>query len=230
MRKAMVMAAGLGKRMRPLTEYIPKPLIEVAGITLIDRTLDWLSASGIEGAVVNTHYLYGMLEAHLALRSRPRILISREELLLETGGGIQHALPLLGSDAFFSVNSDVICMDGPTPALARLADCWDTSTDMVLLVHPVDKAIGYYGSGDFFVNGKEIIRRGDKAQAPFVFTGIQLLHPRIFVDTPTGSFSLNLLYDRALAHGRLKAVIHDGQWLHIGDPQGIQDAEAILRG
>lgn len=231
---AMVLGAGLGKRMRPLTEHMPKPLVPVAGIPLIDRVLDWLQAAGITRTVVNGHYMADMLEAHLALRHTPAISFSREALLLETGGGIRNALPLLGDAPFFSANSDTLCVDGPRPALHRLAQAWDDSRmDALLLLHPIGQAVGYEGKGDFFADGKgNLRRRGDAAQAPFVFTGVQLLHPRLFAQAPQGAFSMNLLYDRDRpADGtlyRVAGLVHDGSWLHVGDPEGLAKAERWL--
>lgn len=231
--KAMVLAAGLGLRMRPLTDNLPKPLVPVAGITLIDRALDWLAASGIQDAVVNSHYKADMLKAHLMPRRSPVVRMSYEEIVLETGGGIKQALPLLGNSAFFSVNGDVICLDGAKPALHRLASAWDDKEmDALLLVHPVDRAVGYHGDGDFFVENGIIRRRLQHARAPFVFTGIQLIHPRAFDNTPEGPFSLNVIYNRAMKEdgslSRVRALVHDGDWLHIGDPKGLAEAEAFL--
>lgn len=231
--KAMVLAAGLGLRMRPLTDHLPKPLVPVAGVPLIDRTLDWLSNSGVEEAVVNTHYMAEMLEAHLAKRQRPFVSISHEETVLETGGGIKKALPLLGNDLFVSVNSDALCVDGAEPALHRLTEAWDDARmDALLLVHPVGQALGYEGVGDFFVEGGRIRRRGDAASAPFVFTGVQLLHPRLFEGSPDGAFSMNVLYNRHIATdgtlSRISALVHDGSWLHVGDLQGLAQAEHFL--
>lgn len=232
-RKAMVMAAGLGLRMRPLTDAMPKPLVPVAGVPLIDRALDWLYASGVEEAVVNTHYKAEMLEKHLSKRRRPAITISYEETVLETGGGIKQALPLLGTQSFFVVNSDVICIDGKIPALHRLANSWDEdSMDALLLVHPVADAVGYFETGDFFLEEGKLRRRLKERTAPFVFTGIQLLHPRIFEGSPAGAFSLNVLYNRAMQQDgtlpRVKALAHDGRWLHVGDKEGLKAAETFL--
>jgi len=232
-RKAMLMAAGLGKRMRPLTETMPKPLVFVAGKPLVDHALDWLYASGVTEVVVNTHYKADMLEAHLAKRNAPQIHISREDVLLETGGGVRKAMPLLGHHPFFVINSDVMCLDGKIPALTRLRDAWkDSEMDVLLLVQPVTAAVGYDGSGDFFIESDgRIRRRGQAASAPYVFTGVQLLHPRLFAHAPDQDiFSLNTLYDYALAQSppRIFALVHDGAWLHIGDPAGVAKAEAFL--
>jgi MurNAc alpha-1-phosphate uridylyltransferase len=234
MPKAIVLAAGFGTRMRPLTDHLPKPLIAVAGITLLDRALDWLAASGVEQAIVNSHYKAELLEAHLAGRIHPHIAISREDTVLETGGGILQALPWLGQEMFIAVNGDVICLDGKTPALQRLQQHWGGETmDALLLVHPVAQAIGYDGAGDFWVEGGGTLRRRmDAPAAPYVFTGIQLLHPRLFAGAPSGAFSLNTLYNRAMkvdgTLSRVRAIIHDGHWLHVGDPQGLHEAERFL--
>lgn len=232
--RAMVMAAGLGTRMRPLTNDKPKSMIEVGGKTLIDHTLDWLAASGVADAVVNTHYKAEMLEKHLAARRTPHITVSREDVLLETGGGITKALPLLGTAPFFSMNSDVICLDGKTLALARLTKAWDEAgIDALLLLHPVKQAVGYEGKGDFFLGEDGSLKRAQGAAAPYVFTGVQLLHPRLFKGAPEGPFSLNLLYNRGMQSdgtlNRVRGIAHDGSWLHIGDPQGLAQAEAWLR-
>ena len=234
--KAMILAAGLGKRMRPLTDDMPKPLVPVAGKPLIDHALDWLAASGVQDAYVNSHYKAEMLESHLKKRtSLPRVHISREVELLETGGGIRQALPLLGNAPFFAANSDVICIDGKTPALARLIAAWDDEAlDALLLLHPVARAVGYEDKGDFFLSDDgQLRRRAPEEEAPLVFTGVQLLHPRLFEGAPEGAFSLNVLYNRALESGggktpRLRAIVHDGNWLHIGDPQGVSAAEHWL--
>ncbi len=232
MMRAMVLAAGLGTRMRPLTEQMPKPLVPVGGKSLIDHTLDWLANAGITEVVVNSYYKAEMLEAHLAARSSlQHITISRETELLETGGGIKKALPLLGDAPFFIANSDVICLDGATPALHRLQAAWNDETmDALLLLHPVANAVGYDGKGDFFLEkDSSLRRRADGEVAPYVFTGVQLLHPRLFVGSPDGAFSLNVLFNRALEKPqRLKAIIHDGKWLHVGDVAGIHAAEAAL--
>jgi MurNAc alpha-1-phosphate uridylyltransferase len=227
--KAMVMAAGLGTRMRPLTNAIPKPLVKVAGKPLIDYTLDFLASSGIEEAVVNSHYLAEMLEAHvLARKYPPRIKISREIEVLETGGGIKKALNMFGHEAFFVLNSDVICIDGKTPALHRLWQYWDEANmDALLLLNKVETAIGYSGQGDFFLEDGKLIRRAESETAPYVFTGIQLISPRLFNNSPDGKFSLNLLYNRDLS--RIGAVVHDGNWLHIGSPSELSEAENWLK-
>lgn len=222
----MVLAAGLGTRMRPLTNTCPKPLIKVAGQSLLDRALDWMQQGGIRQAVVNTHYLSEQIEQYLAKRENPRIIISSEaEELLETGGGIKKALPHLGSEPFISANSDTICLNATTHTITRLSEYWNNDTmDALLLLHPVEKAVGYEGRGDFSLGHTgELMRRNAANDAPFVFTGVQMLHPRLFKNAPQGAFSMNLLYDQNLS--RVRAIIHDGHWLHVGDPQGLNLAE-----
>lgn len=230
-KRAMVLAAGLGLRMRPLTETRPKPLIPVAGRTLLDRALDRLEEAGVEEAVVNLHYLAPMIEAHLANRQTPRTVLSWEtDQLLETGGGVTKALSDLGEDPFYVVNADITWADGDIPALRRLAEAWrGDSMDALLLLHPVATATGYDGVGDYSVGSDGALRRRrDDAAAPTVFTGVQLLHPRLFSGAPSGPFSLTRLYDEAETAGRLFGMIHDGDWHHIGTPAGLEIAERHL--
>ena len=228
LRKAMVFAAGLGTRMRPLTDNLPKPLLEVAGRTILERILDRLEKAGVEEAVVNTHYFADQVEAKLARRRRPKILLSHEDDLLETGGGVAKALPLLGPGPFYVVNGDVLWSDGARDTLLRLAQSWkDSEMDVLLLVHPVVRSYGYRGPGDFFLDQLGRVRRRRIHEvAPFVFTGIQILHPRLLEPAPPERFSLNLLYDRAVESGRLFAIVHDGDWFHIGTPMDLTFAEA----
>jgi len=230
---AMVMAAGLGKRMRPLTATRPKPLVEVAGKTLIDHALDRLKAAGVAKAVVNVHYLAGALEAHLKNRVEGiEIAVSDErKLLLETGGGLKRALPLLDADPFLVVNSDNLWIDGPVDTLRLLASGWDEAKmDMLLLLVPLARANCHKGRGDFHMSAAGKLRRRKPNQvAPFVFTGIQLISKRMFEsETPDGPFSTNLLWDRAIAAGRCYGVGHQGLWFDIGRPQSIAQAEAVL--
>jgi MurNAc alpha-1-phosphate uridylyltransferase len=228
-RRAMVLAAGLGLRMRPITLATPKPLVEVAGRSMLDRALDHLTAAGVEEMVVNTHWLAGRIEAHLA--GRPGIALSHEEDLLETGGGVAKALPLLGGDPFYVVNSDIIWTDGGHPALSRLREAWrDETMDALLLLVPVGRAVGYGGRGDFHLDEATGIprRRIDPEISPLLFSGVQILHPRLFEDCPAGKFSLNVLYDRALARGRLAALVHDGRWYHVGTPEALPEVSALL--
>lgn len=227
---AMVLAAGLGKRMRPLTDKLPKPLVPVAGRTLLDRVLDRLEATGIERVVINLHYFREIMEAHLAGRRSPRIELSPEADLLETGGGVKNALPRLGSEPFYVTNADVLWLDGTSPALQRLARAWnDEAMDALLLLHPTVTATGYDGVGDYFADplGRLRRRRGNEL-APFIFAGVQIIHPRLFANAPDGAFSLNRLYDRAEEVGRLWGLRHDGLWFHVGTPQGLAETEVLL--
>ncbi len=227
----MVLAAGLGTRMQPLTDARPKPLIALAGKTLIDRVLDHLNAVGISRVVVNTHYKAEMLEAHLA--KREGIIISPEPDLLETGGGVKNALPLLGENAFFVVNSDAVWLDGPTRALQRMAHAWiDEEMDALLLFQRTVAVRGLTGRGDFTLDSEGYVsRRQERAIAPFLFAGVQILHPRLFENAPEDAFSLNILYDRAQEAGRLHGIVHDGEWFHVGTPEQREIAEyEILRG
>jgi MurNAc alpha-1-phosphate uridylyltransferase len=219
---AMVLAAGLGTRLRPITDRIPKPLVEIGGRTLLDHALDRLEAAGIERAVVNVHYKAATIIEHLRVRAKPRIEISLEDELLETGGGVAKALPLLG-DSFFVVNSDVLWLDGATSALTRLCDAFEEQElDAVLLLQRTATAVGYHGLGDFLLDALGAPRRrGEREIAPLLFAGVQILHRRLFDGAPQGKFSLNRLYDRALAEGRLRAIVHDGEWFHVGDPEGL---------
>jgi len=230
---AMVLAAGLGTRLRPLTERRPKPLIEVAGRSLIDRALDHLAAGGITRAVVNGHYRADQLRAHLAARDgAPEIVWSDESAaLLDTGGGVAKVLDKLGNGPFVVVNSDVIWLDGTRKMLARLAEQWDDGAmDALLLLVPTVGALGYEGRGDFLLSPDGMVaRRPEHEVSPFLYGGVQLVHPRLFADCPKGAFSINLLWDRAIAAGRLYGLRHDGLWMHVGTPEGVQQAEEALR-
>lgn len=227
--RAMVLAAGLGTRMRPLTDTCPKPLIAVAGRTLLDWALARISDAGVEHAVVNTHYLGDQIRDHVQTRTAPLITLSPEDPVLETGGGIEAALPLLGDDPFFVCNSDGLWLDGDVSALQRLAAAWDDDAmDGLLLLHEPARALGYDGDGDFVRDdaGRLTRRAEADANAPaYVFTGVQLLHPRLFTDTPGGVYSLNVLYSRALAQGRLYGLVHDGEWFHVGTPDARDETE-----
>jgi MurNAc alpha-1-phosphate uridylyltransferase len=230
---AIVMAAGLGKRMRPLTASRPKPLVEVKGRALIDHCLDRLRAAGVAKAVVNVHYLAGALEAHLKNRVQGiEITISDErKQLLETGGGLVRALPLIDADPFLAVNSDNLWVDGPVDTLRLLAANWDEARmDALLLLVPLARAHCHSGRGDFHMNAAGAIRRRKpNGVAPFVFTGIQLLSKRLFADAlPEGPFSTNILWDKAIAAGRCFGTVHQGLWFDIGRPASIAQAEAIL--
>ena len=230
-RRAMVLAAGLGVRMRPITERIPKPLITIGGYTLLDRILDRLGAAGVADVVVNAYHLAPLITRHVGQRLSPRIHLSVESTLLETGGGIVNALPLLGAAPFYAVNGDVLWQDGPVPALAALADAWNPRTmDALLLLHPVATALGYRGSGDFhLLDDGRLARRDGNDDAAYLFAGLQILHPRLFANPPAPPFSLNVLFDRALAQGRLHGVVNSGGWCHVSTPEDIAPAEAFVQ-
>ncbi|HKX78216.1 MAG TPA: nucleotidyltransferase family protein [Novosphingobium sp.] len=228
---AMVLAAGLGKRMRPLTAAQPKPLVRVAGKALIDHSLDQLEAAGVANAVVNVHYLADALEAHLASRrSGPATTISDErDRLLETGGGMTRALPHL-PDPFFCLNSDNIWVDGPRDVFAELSAAWRPDRmDALLLLVPHARALNYRGKGDFHLDPEgRISRRRSGRIAPFIFTGIQLVSHRLMRDTPEGPFSTMVLWERAIAEGRLYGISHNGLWYEVGEPHAIAPTEAAL--
>lgn len=228
---AMVLAAGLGKRMRPLTASQPKPLVRVAGRALIDHALDRLADAGVARAVVNVHYLADALEAHVLARRAPRVTISDERAqLLETGGGMAKALAQL-PDPFFSLNSDNIWLDGPRSAFADLSAAWDPAAmDALLLLVPHIRAHNFDGQGDFHMDALgRLTRRRPGRIAPFIFTGIQLVSHRLMRDAPEGAFSTNLLWNRAIAEGRLYGVSFTGQWFEVGTPAAIPPTEEALR-
>lgn len=233
--RGMVLAAGFGLRMRPLTLTTPKPLIPVAGRCMLDRALDHFAAAGVETAVVNAHYLGQRIALHVARRmaegrDKLGILLSHEATILDTGGGVMQALPDLQPEPFYVANGDILWRDGATPALQRLAAAWDDNAmDALLLVQDRGGAIGYEGAGDFDLLAGGKLRRRTGDAAPFVFTGVQILHPRLFAGAPRGAFSLNKLYDAAAAAGRLRGLAHDGDWYHIGTPDGLARAEQHLR-
>lgn len=233
-RTAMLMAAGLGKRMRPLTATRPKPLVRVAGKALIDHALNRLEAGGIERVVVNVHYLADTVEAHLASRKGSmEILISDErKALLETGGGLIKAAPLLGDEPFLCANSDNLWIDGPRDSIAMLSSLWDDRRmDGLLLLVPHARANCHSGIGDFHMDAVgRISRRRPNRLAPFVFTGIQILSPRLLRDPPSDAFSTNIFWDRAIADGRLYGLSHQGLWFDVGTPQAIPQVESVLAG
>jgi MurNAc alpha-1-phosphate uridylyltransferase len=224
----MILAAGLGKRMRPITTTVPKPLVEVAGRALIDHALDRLQMAAIDTAVVNVHYLPDLVEAHLARRRFPKIVISDErKKLLDTGGGIARALPKLGADPFLVLNSDSFWIEGLRPNLDQLAAAYDPERmDALLMLAPTVAAIGYSGPGDFTMDTTGTVqRRRERQVAAFVYAGAAILHPRLFTDAPEGAFSLNRLFDAAIDKERLFGVRMDGIWLHVGTPEAIREAE-----
>lgn len=229
---AMVLAAGLGRRMRPLTATRPKPLVEVAGRTLLDRALATLTAGGVKQAVVNVHYMADRVEAHLANRATGlEIRISDERpQLLETGGGITQALPLIGSDPFLAINADNIWIDGPYSAVRLLADRWQPDAmDALLLMVPQARANCHAGPGDFHMDGVGRLRRRVPGRlAPFVYTGLQMLSKRLFDGEQPAPFSMNRLWDKAVANGRLYGVVHQGLWFDVGTAPAVRQAEQLL--
>jgi MurNAc alpha-1-phosphate uridylyltransferase len=234
-RTAMVMAAGLGKRMRPLTATRPKPLVEVAGKPLIDHVFDRLRAAGVERAVVNVHYLADALEAHLArYPDDVEVVVSDERArLMETGGGLVQARHLLGGEPVLVVNSDNLWVDGPVDAIRLLAARWDPERmDALLLVVPLARAHNHRGQGDFHLapDGRITERRRPGRAAPFVYTGVQILDPRVIEDHPEGPFSTNLFWNRAMTAGRAYGLVHQGMWFDVGSPEAIPATEAVLAG
>lgn len=231
---AMVLAAGLGTRMRPLTLTTPKPLVCVAGRTLLDWALDGLAQAGVTRAVVNVHHLSALIAAHLQDRTQPHITLVHEDPVLETGGGVQNALPHLGRAPFFVLNSDGLWIDDQSAALRRMASLWDDDAmDGLLLLHDPALAFGYDGPGDFTIGADGLLkRRTGEDQAALVFTGVQLLHPRLFEGAAGGVYSLNVLYDKALRAGRLFGLTAVGEWHHVGtmDALAISDAHLRARG
>ena len=230
---AMIMAAGLGKRMRPLTATRPKPLIEVNGKALLDHVLEKLHAAGVRKVVVNVHYLADALEAHLASRAHGLDVVISDErnLLLETGGGLVQAEPLIDADPFLSLNSDNLWVDGPADTLRLLASHWDDAKmDALLLLVPLARALNHKGMGDFHMGRTGRLHRRQRSHvAPFVFTGIQMLSKRLLRDAPQGPFSTNILWDRAIEEGRCFGAVHQGLWFDVGTPASIPLTEAALQ-
>jgi MurNAc alpha-1-phosphate uridylyltransferase len=226
--KAMVLAAGLGLRMRPLTETMPKPLVAVAGQPLLDHVLDKLAAAGVDEAVVNVHYLPDQIIDHVKSRTAPKIIISDErDQVLGTGGGVVKALPLLGDAPFYHLNADTMWIDGVRPNLARLAENFDPEKmDILLLMAPTANSIGYSGKGDYEMRADGTLRRRKENQVvPFVYAGVAILSPAIFKDAPVGEFSLTQLFDRANEAERLYGLRMDGVWMHVGTPDAVRAAE-----
>jgi len=230
-RRAMVLAAGIGIRMRPLTDRMPKPLVRVGGRALIDHVLDRLADAGIERAIVNVHHFADQIERHLDGRQRPPVAISDErERLLDTGGGIVKSLAALGDDPFFVVNADTIWIEGVRPNLERLAAAFDPATmDGLLLLAPTATSIGYEGRGDFALAADgRLQRRGEREIVPFVYAGAGILAPSLFDNAPAAPFSVTRLFDRAEAQGRLHGLRLEGLWMHVGTPAAIAEAEAAI--
>lgn len=230
---AMVQAAGLGTRMRPLTLETPKPLIKVGGKALIDHVLDKLAEGGVRRAVVNLHHFPDQMRHHLAGRTAPEIVFSDESAeLLNTGGSLVKARPLLGGGPFFVANSDMIWRDWLGNAMHRLAQRWDENEmDALLLLQSCTSAVGYAGLGDFTADAAgRLAWRDQRSVAPFVFTGLQILHPRLLADCPAGPFPMRRLWDKALEAGRFFGIRHDGDWMEVGTPDQLATAEAALHG
>jgi N-acetyl-alpha-D-muramate 1-phosphate uridylyltransferase len=230
---AMVLAAGLGERMRPLTLRMPKPMVPLAGRPLLDHVLDRLAQAGVETAVVNVHYFPEQIEAHVASRTgkQPDLVISDERgVLLNTGGGVVKALPLLGPGPFFVHNADSVWSEGPAQALTRMLRKWDPARmDALLLLAPLTTSLGYGGRGDFAMSPDgRLTRRGEREVVPFAFAGVSLCDARLFEEAPKGPFSLNLLWDRALTKGRLFGLRLDGRWMHVGTPEALAEAETLF--
>lgn len=227
----MIMAAGLGTRMRPLTDDRPKPLVMVAGKTLIDHALDRLVAAGVKLAVVNVHYMADQVKAHLAKRKDIEIRYSEEaDALLGTGGGVVKAMPHFGDEPFFIINSDTIWVEGFGQALERMKARWNgESMDGLLLMAAMVSAIGFEGSGDFNMDPDgHLTRVAELRLSPYAFPGVQIVHPRLFAKAPAGTFSTNLVWDIAIAARRLYGIRLDGVWIHVGTPEAVSDAETFL--
>ena len=230
-KRAMVLAAGLGTRMRAFNGRIPKPLVKVGGKALIDYVLDRLAEQGVECAVVNVHHLADQIERHLAQRQHPQIVISDERNeLLGTGGGVVKALPKLGAEPFFHVNSDTIWIDGVKPNLGRLAAAFNPARmDALLLLAPAASSIGYSGRGDFsMASDGRLVRRGEREVVPFVYAGAAILTPSFFAGAPAGAFSMSPLFDRAAKAERLCGLRLDGVWMHVGTPDAVKAAEEAI--
>ena len=230
--RAMVLAAGMGKRMRPLTATTPKPLISVGGRALVDRAFDMLAAARVGTCVVNVHYLADLVDVHVSRRpGAPRAIVSDERAeLLDTGGGVAKALPLLGEAPFFLLNSDSTWIEGVTPNLEHLVRGFDAARmDAVLLLSEYAYSIGYDGRGDFLMDAEgRLVRRPEREVAPFAYAGAAILHPRLFEEAPRGPFSLNRLFDVAIERGTLYGVQMEGIWLHVGTPDAIVAAERAI--
>lgn len=233
-RQGMVLAAGLGTRMRPLTNDTAKPLLRLGGRALIDHALDRLAAAGVERVVVNTHWQIPRVTEHLhARQGAPRTTVRPEPVLLDTGGAVSAALTerLLAPSPFYVVNGDAFWLDGPVPALDRLAAAFNPAAcDALLLVHRSVQVHAETGPGDFDLDKWGAVRRrGEREVVPYIYAGVQLASPKLLADAPAGAFSMNLLWDRSIARGRLHAVVHDGLWFHLSTPADLADAEAMLQ-
>jgi N-acetyl-alpha-D-muramate 1-phosphate uridylyltransferase len=228
---AFVLAAGLGTRMRPLTDTLPKPLVQLAGRAMIDHVLDRLADAGITKAIVNVHYLADQIEQHLAKRKSPRVSVSDERgVLLETGGGVVRALPMLGDAPFVIHNSDSVWIESGTSNLRRLIDAWDdVRMDSIMLLAPSSNSLGYDGRGDFdLASDGRLTRRSGNAKVPYVFAGVSIIHPCMFKGEDERPFSLNRVWDRAIGARRLYGIVLDGLWMHVGTPEALAEANAAI--
>ena len=231
-RTAMLLAAGHGTRMRPLTEPTPKPLLPLGGRPLLDHALDRLAEAGVETVVVNAFWLADRIAEHLEKRRSqpPHTILRREEVLLETGGGVRAALDLLGPDPFYVVNGDAFWLDGPRPALRRVAEAFSDEVDALLLLHRTFQVHGEVGWGDFLMDPwGGLRRRREREVVPYIYAGVQLIRPELLADTPEGPFSMNLAWDRALQRGRLRGLVHDGLWFHLSTPADLSETESVLQ-
>jgi len=228
--RAMIMAAGFGTRMRPLTNDRPKPLVEVRGRTLLDHALDRLVAAGVTMVVINLHYRTQQVKDHLAWRRDIEIRYSMEEEILGTGGGVVKALPNFDGEAFFVLNSDSVWVEDYVAPLIAMQRVWQPEKmDGLLLLAAMTTAMGYEGRGDFLLDANgHIARVPERTSSPYAYPGVQIVHPRLFADAPTGAFSTNVMWDRAIARGRLYGVRLEGVWIHVGTPEAQRDAEAYL--
>ena len=230
--RAMILAAGLGTRMGPLTAERPKPMVQVLGRTLIDRVIDRMISCGIKFIVVNVHYKADMLKEHLSRRKDVEIQICDEsDAILDTGGGVAKALPYFDGEPFFAQNSDSLWVEGMGQAIERMRERWNPDTmDCLMLLAATTSALGYDGRGDFEMDSLgRLKRRAEMKLAPFVWTGLQIIHPRLFEGAPKGRFSINPLWDRAMENEKLFGIRLDGVWIHVGTPEGLAEAEAYLR-
>jgi MurNAc alpha-1-phosphate uridylyltransferase len=228
--RAMIMAAGFGTRMRPLTNDRPKPLVEVRGRSLLDHALDRLVKAGVTMVVINLHYRAQQVKDHLARRKDLEIVYSMEEEILGTGGGVVKALPCFRGESFFVLNSDSVWVEGYVSPLAAMQSRWNPDImDGLLLLASMTTAMGYDGRGDFLLDTTgHIARVPERTSSPFAYPGVQIVHPRLFADAPEGAFSTNVMWDRAIAKGRLYGIRLEGVWIHVGDPGAHDDAEAYL--
>jgi MurNAc alpha-1-phosphate uridylyltransferase len=233
-KKAFVLAAGKGERMRPLTNNCPKPLLTVGGQTMLDRSLDALAEVGVEEVVVNSFYLAAMIEEHLKSRKKPRITLSRETELLDTGGGVKKMIGFFGNEPFYVLNADVVWTDGVLPTLKCLADKWDSAKmDLLLLLHASDKIPAYAGRGDYYLaegSDQPVFAKDGHKTANYIFTGPRIVHPSLFEGAPEGAFSFLELFHKAEKKGRLYGLRHSGEWYHVGTPEALADTNRTFAG